>query len=92
MLYATYIESGSGARQCAREVIYGDSNSPKEFSGHINDFELKNDLNCMWPFVTAIQASGDELVRCCQILGRPLPYTCGHHFLGDNAREIAINW
>jgi hypothetical protein len=38
-----------------------------------------------------IQADGDELIRCCQILGRPIPDGC-YSFMGDNAKEIAANW
>jgi hypothetical protein len=45
--------------------------------------------NCY--IMVRIQADGDELVRCCQILGRPIPGGC-YNFMGVNAMEIAANW
>jgi hypothetical protein len=61
--------------------------------GHIDNENLGIILNGNYNLVTEIQADGDELVHCCQILGRQLPTTNRvYTFVGDNAREIAINW
>jgi len=94
MLHTTYNEVGGGARQCARAVIYGGDSldQGKTLSGYIYDYGLKDNLNYIWPFVTSIQADGDELVRCCEILGRRLPDKRVYTFIGDTTKEIAINW
>ena len=42
--------------------------------------------------VTAVTASGPELVHCCEILGRRRPNSDTYVFVGDNAREIILNW
>jgi hypothetical protein len=42
--------------------------------------------------VTAVTASGPELVQCCYILGRRRPNSDTYVFVGDNAREIVLNW
>lgn len=42
--------------------------------------------------VTAVTASGPELVQCCEILGRRRPNSDTYVFVGDNAREIVLNW
>jgi hypothetical protein len=42
--------------------------------------------------VAAITASGSELVQCCEILGRRRPNSDTYVFVGDNAREIVLNW
>lgn len=42
--------------------------------------------------IVAVQADGDELARCCAILGRQLPTSRVYTFVGDNAKEIVINW
>jgi len=41
--------------------------------------------------VTAITASGSELVQCCEILGRRRPNNYTYIFVEDNAREIVLN-
>lgn len=76
MLYATYVKDGF----------------KNEFSGHVNDSELSVNFENNWRYVTIIQADGDELENCCDILGRPYPSSRVYHFLGDNAKEIAANW
>ena len=42
--------------------------------------------------ITAVTASGPELVQCCEILGRRRPNSDTYVFVGDNAREIVLNW
>jgi len=63
-----------------------------EMSGHIGDRMLVDWTIDNYQKVTEVQADGDELERCCDILGRKLPSTRVYTFLGDNAREIALNW
>ena len=55
--------------------------------------ETKEWLRVSCECIVRIQADGDDLAKCCAILGRPLPTTvlC-YTFLGDNAKEIAANW
>jgi hypothetical protein len=66
--------------------------SDKSMGGYIYSPNLKQFLNGCYEVMTKIQASGDELERCCAILGRQLPPNREYTFLGDNAREIAMNW
>lgn len=61
-------------------------------SGHINDAVFKTYLRESFQNVASIQADGDELERCCAILGRELPPTRVYTFLSINAQEIAANW
>jgi hypothetical protein len=63
-----------------------------EISGHVDQESLKNVLNEIYASITEIQADGDELVKCCEILGRQLPECRVYTFLGINAQEIALNW
>lgn len=60
--------------------------------GHIGHASFEQELKKHAREVTEIQADGDELVRCCRILGRDLPPRRVHTFIGDNAKEIALNW
>lgn len=76
MLYATYVKDGF----------------ENEFSGHVNEHELKVNLLYNWKYVTCIRADGDELVKCCDILGRSYPSFRVYSFTGNNAQEIAANW
>lgn len=62
------------------------------YSGHVSDEMLKRSLNYDYKSITEIQADGDELVKCCEILGRQLPKCSVYCFLGINAQEIAKNW
>lgn len=63
-----------------------------ETSGHVGDTILAFHLNAYYPNITQIQADGDELEKCCEILGRPLPRRRDFIFLGDDAKTIAANW
>lgn len=62
--------------------------------GHVGDYNLSNLLAESSKFSTVIevQADGDELEKCCEILGRELPPNRVYTFLGVNAQEIARNW
>ena len=60
--------------------------------GHVGNKDLEHTLNTNYSMVTKIQADGDELVKCCEILGRQLPKKRVYTFLGNNAQEIAKNW
>ena len=60
---------------------------------------IDNDIDSLTIFLTTcyfsvkeIKADGDELVKCCEILGRQLPKSGSYTFLGNNAQEIAKNW
>lgn len=63
-----------------------------EYEGHNGDESLKRTIIGSSQCVNEILASGDELERCCAILGRQLPPRPVYIFLGDNAKEIARNW
>lgn len=63
-----------------------------KYKGHVHDLALTDDLNSSYKDITEIQADGDELVKCCGILGRNRPNTRVYTFLGNNAQEIACNW
>jgi hypothetical protein len=75
-------------------MIYLTFNYGDERSGHIEDKLLNNGLieRLEYYEVTEVQADGDELERCCEILGRELPPNRVYTFLGVNAQEIARNW
>jgi hypothetical protein len=49
-------------------------------------------LNEHYKEIDEIQADGDELVKCCDILDRRMPSNRVYTFLGNNAKEIARNW
>jgi len=63
-----------------------------EHSWHIGDSCAKKYMNEQYKNIVEIQADGDELERCCAILGRRLPPNSVYTFLGNNAQEIAKNW
>jgi hypothetical protein len=63
-----------------------------EISGHVGQENLAIVLKEFYASVTEIQADGDELVKCCEILGRQLPKGPVYTFLDINAQEIARNW
>jgi hypothetical protein len=63
-----------------------------KISGHVGQESLKNVLNEIYASITEVQADGDELKHCCDILGRQLPKSRVYTFLGNNAQEIARNW
>ena len=60
-------------------------------NGQIGDNGLANTVNWGYNAIVAVQADGDELKRCHQILGRTSDRAV-YTFLGDNAKEIAANW
>jgi hypothetical protein len=45
-----------------------------------------------WREVDAVMASGDDLARCCYILGIAQIVASKHVFIGDRAKEIVVNW
>jgi hypothetical protein len=67
------------------------SHSNYSVNGHTGDNGLASTVNMAYEAYVLVQADGDELKRCCQILGRA-PNRAVHIFLGDNAKEIAANW
>lgn len=73
-------------------MLYATLESGKEFYGHVNEGSLASNLNFNFNEITEIQADGDELEKCCDILGRNLPTKRVYTFLGNNAKEIAKNW
>jgi hypothetical protein len=60
--------------------------------GHIGDTDLALAVNYGYEAIVKVQADGDELERCCAILGRRRPDNRVYTFIGDNAKEIAANW
>jgi hypothetical protein len=73
-------------------MLYAESTGGLVCSGHINQDSLTINLNKYYYKFTEIQADGDELEKCCEILGRNLPKQRVYTFLGANAQEIARNW
>jgi hypothetical protein len=73
-------------------MLYASTDVISEYSGHVNNEGLKVALRCNSRNITEIQADGDELERCCAILGRQLPPCRVYTFFGNNAKEIACNW
>ena len=73
-------------------MLYAISTNRREYSGYINDDKFTFFLNRSYFKIAEIQADGDELVKCCEILGRQLPKRRVYTFLGNNAQEIAKNW
>ena len=73
-------------------MLYATLESGQEFCGHVNGGSLASNLNFKFNEITEIQADGDELEKCCDILGRNLPTKRVYTFLGNNAKEIAKNW
>lgn len=68
------------------------SSSYYDYSGYVGDESLQKSLNSSYKKVTEIQADGDELQRCCDLLGRALPPVRVYTFVWSNAQEIAKNW
>lgn len=73
-------------------MLYATNKFGYDFSGHIGEDTLTNYLNLQYANIMEIQADGDELEQCCDILGRKLPSVRVYTFLGNNAKEIAMNW
>ena len=73
-------------------MLYATGTCIYDYSGHVGDSTLERNLNYSYKEISEIQADGDELVKCCEILGRQLPKRRVYTFLGSNAQEIAINW
>lgn len=73
-------------------MLYATTESGNDFSGHIDESAIRTNLNLRYAEITEIQADGDELVKCCEILGRCRPNNRVYVFLGNNAKEIAMNW
>jgi hypothetical protein len=73
-------------------MLYASTTVIAEFSGHNDGESLKRSLRLNYNKITEIQADGDELERCCAILGRQLPPCRVYTFLGNTAQEIACNW
>jgi hypothetical protein len=73
-------------------MLYATGTCTYNYSGHVGDSTLERNLNYSYKEISKIQADGDELVKCCEILGRQLPKRRVYTFLGINAQEIAKNW
>jgi len=88
MLYSMEV-----VRQSPLMIYFEFDDSNFNYQGHVGD---SNSVNLVarskFSTVIEIQADGDELERCCEILGRELPPNRVYTFLGVNAQEIARNW
>ena len=74
-------------------MLYVTFSFGKEIYGHIGDESFtKKIAEVPSRYAEEVQADGDELVKCCEILGRQLPNNRVYTFLGNNAQEIAKNW
>ncbi len=73
-------------------MLYAKGSSLFSASGHIGDEFLSSMLHENYLDVTTIQADGDELARACALLGRNMPPVKVYKFIGENAKEIALNW
>jgi hypothetical protein len=73
-------------------MLYATGDCTQKHYGHVGEEMLTKALNFFYNDITEIQADGDELVKCCEILGRQLPKCRVYTFLGNNAQEIARNW
>ena len=74
------------------DLVQTKENAVEWTSGHVGDKNLTKRLNDNYQLVTAIQVDGDELELACKLLGRELPCRRVYTFIGDNAKELAINW
>lgn len=63
------------------------SGNGEEF--HVGDGSL---MYVHWTKIHHVQMDGDELVRACDILGRPLPKMRVFTFVDQDARTIVANW
>ena len=70
-------------------IYFMDKNERTLQEGHINELETFQRTIDETRFC---QADGDELIRACEILGRPLPRNQVFTFVDDAARTIAYNW
>lgn len=68
-------------------MLYVTTKDDIDFPRHVGEF-----IPFHYSNVIKIQADGDELQRCCDILGRQLPNNRVYTFVGVNAQEIAANW
>jgi hypothetical protein len=86
MLYSMEV-----VRQSPLMIYFEFDDSNFNYQGHVGD---SNNIveRSKFSTVIEIQADGDELERCCEILGRELPPNRVYTFLGVNAQEIARNW
>lgn len=74
-------------------IYFSNSEDKTIASGQIGDKGLKSTLNSVFSAVYFVQADCDELIQCGQILGRTTDFcTRVYTFVGDNAKEIALNW
>jgi hypothetical protein len=73
-------------------MLYATTRYNRQISGYTGEDALRDSLNENYFHISEIQADGDELVKCCEILGRQLPKCRVYTFLGTNAQEIAKNW
>lgn len=73
-------------------MLYVKLYNKQERSGHIGDYAFMDFLSANYSDVSEMQADGDELNRCCAILGRNAPNSRVYVFMGVNAQEIAANW
>lgn len=78
MLFIT-IQHPAGFEQVHRTHV-GDTN----IHSIVNSFNISQ--------VTEVQADGDELDACFELLGRTPNDRPVHTFIGDAAKEIVINW
>jgi hypothetical protein len=71
-----------------------EGSNPKNFQPEGYKSKEAKDLNDNCLSVIKIEASYDELLKCCHILGRTPPESTilTHTFIGVNAQEIAANW
>ena len=73
-------------------MLYAKTESGECYDGRIDDITLRINLTRQYDVITEIKADGYELNQCCDILGRRPPSARVHIFLGNNAKEIAMNW
>ena len=75
-------------------IFFDFSDSTFNIEGHVGDSDFSNKIfvRSRLSTVIEVQADGDELEHCCEILGRELPPCRVYTFLGVNAQEIARNW
>jgi hypothetical protein len=60
--------------------------------GHVGSRGFESFLNDNCDIVKKLQADGDELVRCCEILCREVPAERVYTFDGGDAQGIAEYW
>ena len=78
MMYIKYVFTND----CLQTVHIGERITPET---------EKQCTKTMYPIT--VQADGDELSVCANIVGRSMDrMQCVHVFVGDQAREIVANW